>query len=116
MKNETQILAARLLAQILSAEENQPNSQKPEELSQILSKLNDLDSRLAAIENRFDEKPHGQQIETADVIPPVFPVFLHSSQERFAIEDREDETEKACRFEPGGKPCDHCALCTARGF
>ena len=25
------------------------------------------------------------------------------------------EVEKACRFEPG-KPCDHCSMCSSRGF
>jgi len=24
--------------------------------------------------------------------------------------------EKACTFEPNGKPCDHCAMCNSRGF
>jgi len=24
--------------------------------------------------------------------------------------------EKACTFEPNGKPCDHCAMCSSRGF
>jgi hypothetical protein len=26
------------------------------------------------------------------------------------------EKEKTCSVEPGGKPCDHCAMCSARGF
>jgi hypothetical protein len=24
--------------------------------------------------------------------------------------------EKTCSVEPGGKPCDHCAMCSSRGF
>ncbi len=24
--------------------------------------------------------------------------------------------EKACTFEPNGKPCDHCSMCNSRGF
>ena len=24
--------------------------------------------------------------------------------------------EKACAFEPNGKPCDHCSMCNSRGF
>ena len=24
--------------------------------------------------------------------------------------------EKACSFEPNGKPCDHCSMCNSRGF
>ena len=26
------------------------------------------------------------------------------------------QNEKACSLEPGGKPCDHCAMCSSRGF
>lgn len=47
----------------------------------------------------------------------------HSSQERFNINEAvvEElveffEKEKACSFEPNGKPCDHCAMCSSRGF
>ena len=47
----------------------------------------------------------------------------HSSQEKFSnLGELADETinglpnEKACPFEPAGKPCDHCAMCNSRGF
>jgi hypothetical protein len=116
MNNETQILAAKLLAQILTAEENQPQNSDSADLSKVLSKLDDLNHRLVNIENRLDEKPQIHQSETPNFIKPVFPVFLHSSQERFALEESIDKEEKACRFEPGGKPCDHCSMCSARGF
>jgi hypothetical protein len=26
------------------------------------------------------------------------------------------ESEKKCSVEPAGKPCDHCAMCSSRGF
>ncbi len=26
------------------------------------------------------------------------------------------EQERICEIEPGGKPCDHCAMCSTRGF
>ena len=47
----------------------------------------------------------------------------HPSQERFGIEEATVaelveffESEKKCSIEPGGKPCDHCAMCSSRGF
>ena len=47
----------------------------------------------------------------------------YSSQEKFAnLEELADEiinglaNEKACPYEPTGKPCDHCAMCNSRGF
>ena len=47
----------------------------------------------------------------------------HPSQERFGIEEATVselveffESEKKCSVEPGGKPCDHCSMCSSRGF
>jgi len=51
------------------------------------------------------------------------PVVDHPSQERFGVEEATVaelveffENEKKCSVEPGGKPCDHCAMCSSRGF
>jgi hypothetical protein len=47
----------------------------------------------------------------------------HPSQERFGVEEATVaelveffENEMKCSVEPGGKPCDHCAMCSSRGF
>ena len=47
----------------------------------------------------------------------------HPSQEHFGVEEATVkelveffESEKKCSVEPGGKPCDHCAMCSSRGF
>ena len=47
----------------------------------------------------------------------------HPSQEKFGVEEAVVselvdyfEKEKTCSVEPGGKPCDHCAMCSSRGF
>ncbi len=47
----------------------------------------------------------------------------HPSQERFAVEEAVVselvdffEKEKTCSVEPGEKPCDHCDMCSSRGF
>lgn len=51
------------------------------------------------------------------------PAASHPSQERFGIEEATVaelveffESEKKCSIEPGGKPCDHCSMCSTRGF
>ncbi|HJQ34270.1 MAG TPA: hypothetical protein VJ866_18975 [Pyrinomonadaceae bacterium] len=51
------------------------------------------------------------------------PATAHPSQEQFsnlgeAVSELVEffEREKTCTVEPGGKPCDHCGLCSARGF
>jgi hypothetical protein len=49
--------------------------------------------------------------------------LTHPSLERFGVEEAVVselvdyfEKEKTCSVEPGGKPCDHCAMCSTRGF
>lgn len=49
--------------------------------------------------------------------------YSHPSEERFGVEEATVsalvdyfENEKMCSVEPGGKPCDHCAMCSSRGF
>jgi hypothetical protein len=51
------------------------------------------------------------------------PPAEHPSQERFGVEEAAVselveffENEKQCSVDPSGKPCDHCAMCSSRGF
>ena len=53
----------------------------------------------------------------------VYVSAAHPSQERFGVEEATVselvdffEKEKKCEIEPGGKPCDHCSMCSTRGF
>jgi hypothetical protein len=50
-------------------------------------------------------------------------IASHPSQERFGVEEATVselveffENEKQCSVDPSGKPCDHCAMCSSRGF
>jgi uncharacterized protein involved in copper resistance len=49
-------------------------------------------------------------------------VAAHPSQEQFGINEAVSELVdyfeqgKTCELEPGGKPCDHCSMCSSRGF
>ena len=58
-----------------------------------------------------------QQLLSSTYVPAV-----HPSQERFGIDEAVSELvdfferEKVCGVEPGGKPCDQCGMCSARGF
>lgn len=47
----------------------------------------------------------------------------HPSQERFGVDEAAVselveffEAEKQCSVDPSGKPCDHCSMCSSRGF
>jgi hypothetical protein len=53
----------------------------------------------------------------------IYVPATHPSDERFgvaeaAVSELVDffEKEKTCSMEPGNKPCDHCAMCSSRGF
>ena len=79
------------------------------ELSAMRASLNELQDRLIQIEAR--------------VSAPRVHSPWHPSLERFGVEEATVselvdffQNEKTCSMEPGGKPCDHCAMCSSRGF
>lgn len=50
-------------------------------------------------------------------------IASHPSEERFGVEEAAVselveffENEEQCSVDPSGKPCDHCAMCSSRGF
>ena len=114
MTNETQILAAKLLAQILSGEGNSSPATKDNDLSQVLTRLDEMNSRLVQIESKINLPD--SETSPANQARTVFPVLLHPSRERFDVEENDLQNVKTCHFEPGGKPCDHCSMCSSRGF
>ena len=107
----TQNLAERI-AQLL--QENEKGSDH-DFLRASLEKIN---QRLDKIESQITlQNSNPPQIQ----IPG--PKAFHVSQEKFkSLEELADEiiadmqNEKACPYEPTGKSCDHCAMCSSRGF
>jgi hypothetical protein len=119
----------------------QENTGELAQLSDLKASLSDIQRRLAHIESHIKhedcgEEPGGSQgisQQTSSQAGPAtrspwlsgmyVPVTSHPSQERFdineaAVTELVDflESEKKCELEPGGKPCDHCAMCSSRGF
>lgn len=86
----------------------------------------DLNSELAAMRVALNELQNRLiQIESRVSVPRLQSPWLgsHPSMERFGVEEATVselvdffQNEKACSLEPGGKPCDHCAMCSSRGF
>jgi hypothetical protein len=79
------------------------------EVAAVFAAIEKINGRLDKIEKSIADKPKI--------------VALHPSQERFAIAEAVAEQifegiekEKTCTFEPNGRPCDHCSMCSARGF
>ena len=115
------------------------------ELAALRESLREMQRRLAQIESHLtQDEPRGQE-SRRDAARHELPVLnareaeggegaprrwlsgtyvpaAHPSQERFGIDDAVTELvdfferEKTCTVEPGGKPCDQCAMCSTRGF
>ena len=115
MANEqTQKLAERIAALL---QENEKGSDDSALLRASLEKIN---QRLDQIEEKI-ASPNSNHIQPAAFVSQ--PLQNHPSQDRFVdLEELADEiiknlqNEKACPYEPTGKPCDHCAMCNSRGF
>jgi hypothetical protein len=117
-----------------------------DELTAMRRSLNELQQRLSHIESNLSpedrtarERQHGQGHQPATVATPssensapatrspwlsgMYVPATHPSQEKFGVEEAAVselvdffEGAKTCELEPGGKPCDHCAMCSSRGF
>jgi hypothetical protein len=107
------------------------------ELAAVRAGLNDLQRKISQLEAKLDSEPG--DISTgnftsystpASSVPLTHSPWLagvnasvsHPSQERFGVEEAVVsqlvdyfEKEKTCSLEPG-KACDHCAMCSSRGF
>jgi hypothetical protein len=111
-------------------------SELQERLARIESHLTHEEDRRPLQETRGshrNEQVNASQREEPSTGPPTFArspwlsgVYVpaaHPSQEKFGVEEAAVselvdffEKEKTCSIEPGGKPCDHCEMCSTRGF
>jgi hypothetical protein len=103
--SNTHKLAERI-ARLLEAE------QQGGDLSSVFASIERINHRLDKLEAGSDPRPEAHSSGAG-----------HPSQQKFAvleaIADRVIEgikTEKTCTFEPNGRPCDHCSMCSSRGF
>jgi hypothetical protein len=103
MSNET---LAEKLARLLESE-TQPN-----DVAALFASIEKLNHRLDKLEAAVNPQSSIRDARSN-----------HPSREKFAVAEAvADEIfagiqkEKACTFEPNGKPCDHCAMCNSRGF
>src|SRR5690349_15303522 len=90
------------------------------ELAAMRATLSDLQDRLIQIESKVTVSGPAPRMQS----PWLSGVNAsHPSMEKFGVEEATVselvdflQNEKACSLEPGGKPCDHCAMCSSRGF
>ena len=80
------------------------------ELAAIFAALEKMNHRLDKLEGK-----------AASSIPASVVAEPHPSAEKFSVAEAIADgifasmKEKACQFEPD-KPCDHCSMCSSRGF
>ncbi|HEV8593257.1 MAG TPA: hypothetical protein VGQ55_14220 [Pyrinomonadaceae bacterium] len=97
-----------------------------DKIAQMLStetKKADLSALFAGLEkinHRLDKLEHAQTNPQSAIRNTQ---STHPSLDKFGVAEAiADEIfgklqkEKACTFEPSGKPCDHCSMCNSRGF
>lgn len=82
--------------------------------------LSGIEASLSAIYTRLDKLESGSQAPHSAFRTPH---SEHPSLDKLAIAEAIADQilggggkEKACTFEPNGKPCDHCSMCNSRGF
>ena len=107
------------------------------ELAAVRAGISDLQRKLSQLEAKLVAAPsQSLSNNSTNLSPSIKPPTTHSpwlaginssyshpSQEKFGVEEATVselvdffEKEKMCSVEPGGKPCDHCAMCSSRGF
>jgi hypothetical protein len=116
------------------------------ELDSLRESLSEIQRRLARIESQMTDggaeepaapqrrperegapaeqsSPHTTPTRSTWLSGTYVPATSHPSQEQFtgigeAVSELVEffEREKTCTVEPGGKPCDHCGVCSSRGF
>ena len=112
MEDQARLIAERI-ARRVSGNSSAPESRGGDlsaELAAVRAGLNELQNRLVQIEERVGSVPR--------VHSPWHPSLDRFGVEEATVSELVDffQTEKQCSVEPGGKPCDHCAMCSSRGF
>ena len=128
---------ARRLSDGTSA--SRPKAEVSSELAAVRAGINELQRKLAQLEAKVTSDPISRPGSTqpsmissgrrsapsthSPWLAGINASYSHPSEEKFGVEEATVselvdffEKEKLCSIEPGGKPCDHCAMCSSRGF
>jgi len=139
-------IAERIARRVSGDSHSKPNRAypKPElnaQLAAVRAGISELQRKLTQLEAKVSPDSIEHQPAANDATPdsplPQKPVLVthspwlagintsysHPSLEKFGVEEATVtelvdffEKEKICSVEPGAKPCDHCAMCSSRGF
>jgi hypothetical protein len=137
-QDQARLLAERIARRVSASSQERAasshSSQGPSEadlgaeLAAMRAGLDDLRQKLVQIESRLthDESQHASSAHASQPALRLSGMYVptpHPSEEKFGVEEATVaelvdyfEGTKKCDLEPGGKPCDHCAMCSSRGF
>lgn len=120
--SELQRKIAQLEAKV-SSEPNEPATGTTDFSHYPGAQLNRNAQPFDARTRAFDQRARPAPLTHSPWLAGVNASVSHASQEKFGVEEAVVselvdffEKEKTCSVEPGGKPCDHCAMCSSRGF
>src|SRR5215216_4155235 len=112
MEDQARLMAERIARRVASgtAPAASSTSDVASELAAMRASVNELQNRLVQIEAKMGNVPR--------VHSPWHPSLDRFGVEEATVSELVDffQNEKTCSIEPGGKPCDHCAMCSSRGF
>lgn len=121
MEDQARVMAERIARRVAAnPASSSGGGDIASELAAMRATLNELQNRLIQIESKVSVGPAAPRTHS----PWLAGVNAsHPSLERFGVEEATVselvdffQNEKNCSLEPGGKPCDHCAMCSSRGF
>jgi hypothetical protein len=131
MNDQARLMAERIARRVSGdTSSDQPrarvNTDIASELAAMRASLSELQSRLVQIESKVTAGSVSVDSRSPGRVHSPWLAGVnaeHTSQERFGVEEATVselvdffQSEKTCSLEPGGKPCDHCAMCSSRGF
>jgi hypothetical protein len=123
-----------------AASNSQPKAEVSAELAAVRAGLSELQRKIAQLEAKVTPSQAAPRLNASPVsesrtsqkpvlithspwLAGINSSYSHPSQEKFGVEEATVtelvdffEKEKICNVEPGGKPCDHCSMCSSRGF
>jgi hypothetical protein len=136
-------IARRVTSRNLTASPH-PQADVVAEIAVVRANISELQQRLTQLEGQLRNEPQSLIESTRNASPfsdqplasapsllfthspwlaGVNAVAGHAAEERFGIEEATInelvdffQSEKMCSLDPSGKPCDHCAMCSSRGF
>ena len=119
-QDRARYLAERIAERISQGESEKPTSLSSNDTNALRLTLEDFNRRLTRIERQLTNKTTTPQ----GAYSPFQSYKNHPSGEQFKVGEASDiselvdffETEKKCTLDPSDKPCDHCSMCSSRGF